>query len=167
MQRRLYFLFPDEQHAQRACKTLIGADVAASGIHALQRDSAGLRQLPAATPNQARDLLRRLEAWFWNGNLLLFAVALLAAVLAVWQAAWVVALIAAAVMLASFLLGERATHLPNVHLDQLADALRHGEVLLMVDVPVGRVAEIEGLITHRHPEAADGGVSWSIAAFGA
>ena len=57
-------------------------------------------------------------------------------------------------------------NVPDVHLTEFTDALSHGEVLLMVDVPVDRVAEIEKAVHHRHPEAVVGGVSWAVDAFG-
>jgi hypothetical protein len=44
----------------------------------------------------------------------------------------------------------------------MPDAL-HAEVLLLVDVPVRQVARIEERVQRRHPEAAAGGVGWSIA----
>ena len=42
----------------------------------------------------------------------------------------------------------------------------HGEILLMVDVTEERVADVENLVHHHHPEAAVGGVSWGTHAFG-
>jgi len=57
-------------------------------------------------------------------------------------------------------------HVPDVHLTEFTDALAHGEILLMVDVPEKRVAEIESVVRYRHPEAVVGGVSWTVDAFG-
>jgi hypothetical protein len=48
-----------------------------------------------------------------------------------------------------------------VHLGEFRDALAHGEVLLMVDVPRGRVSEVEDRVHRHHPEATVGGVGWS------
>jgi hypothetical protein len=42
------------------------------------------------------------------------------------------------------------------------DAMRHGELLLMVDVPVWRVERVEALVHKHHPEAVVGGVGWHI-----
>ena len=52
------------------------------------------------------------------------------------------------------------------HLDEFRDAMAHGEILLMVDVPEQQVADIENLVHHHHPEATVGGVSWGTPAFG-
>lgn len=55
---------------------------------------------------------------------------------------------------------------PDVHLTEFTDALAHGEVLLMVDVPGSRVAEVEDFIHQRYPESVVGGVGWTLDAFG-
>ena len=71
-----------------------------------------------------------------------------------------------AVMVANFLAGLYFTSLPNTHLGEFRDALGHGEVLLMVDVPENQVALVEHRVHHQHPEAAVGGVGWGTQAFG-
>jgi hypothetical protein len=53
-----------------------------------------------------------------------------------------------------------------VHLTEFTDALAHGEILLMVDVSLHRVAEIENFVHRHHPEAAISGTSWTIDALG-
>ena len=40
-----------------------------------------------------------------------------------------------------------------------------GRVLLMVDVPTGRVEEIQDLVHDRHPEASDHGIEPTMPAF--
>jgi hypothetical protein len=68
------------------------------------------------------------------------------------------------IMLVAFLAGLGFTsRVPNVHLGEFRDALRHAEILLMVDVPVQQVARVEDRVHRRHPEAAVGGVGWSLA----
>ena len=57
-----------------------------------------------------------------------------------------------------------ATRVPDTHLDEFRGVLAHSEVLLLVDVPKQRVAEIEELISRRHPEATAGGAGWTIEA---
>jgi len=53
---------------------------------------------------------------------------------------------------------------PDTHLDEFRGALSHSEVLLMVDVPRQRVAEIEEIVRQQHPEATLGGAGWTIEA---
>ena len=70
-------------------------------------------------------------------------------------------------MIATFVAGEYfVVHIPNVHLNEFTNALAHGEILLMVDVPKDSVAQIEHFIHHKYPVAVIGGVSWSVDAFG-
>ena len=62
-----------------------------------------------------------------------------------------------------------AVHAQSLVGDLLAadyDALPHREVLLMIDVPGRRVAEIEALAYKRHSEAIAGGTSWAVDAIG-
>jgi hypothetical protein len=94
---------------------------------------------------------------------MLFAVALtvLIASLVTGSVIWAVGSLL--VVILTFVAGEQfAVKVPDVHLTEFTGALSHGEVLLVLDVPVKRVAEIENFVHHRHPEAAVGGVSWTI-----
>jgi hypothetical protein len=58
------------------------------------------------------------------------------------------------------------TRLPNTHLNNFREALAHGEVLLMIDVPTERVHDVEHFIHRRYPQAVNGGASWNIEALG-
>ena len=65
-----------------------------------------------------------------------------------------------------FFVGEQfAVKNPDVQLTEFTNALSHGEMLLMVDVPRHPVANIEDHVHHRHPEASVGGVGWIVYAF--
>ncbi len=70
-------------------------------------------------------------------------------------------------MVVTFLAGERfAATVPNVHLSEFRDALRHGEIVLAVDLPKDRLHPIDRRLISRHPEAVRGGVSWTFPALG-
>lgn len=56
--------------------------------------------------------------------------------------------------------------MPTTHLDEFHEALRHGELLLMVDVSRDCVEDVEELMRRRHPEAVNGGSGWTPDAFG-
>lgn len=163
MKRRVYFLFPDVKSTVRVVAELRAAGFADSQLHTVARDDIDLGTLPPATPAQRSDLAHRLEDWLWNGNLALFF--LLLAAWVVWMATaptwWsVILLVLAAGCVAA---GYAFARVPDTHLDTLATALTHGEILLMVDVPVHRVAEVERRVAAHHPEAVTAGVSWSLA----
>lgn len=167
MKRRLYFLFPTAGDARRLVRELAAAGVDEGHIHALARTDIDLSGLPPATRRQQHDTVWRLEQALWGSNLAVFGAALLGLVVALilGLAAW--ALLAVTLMAASFSAGAAfALRVPNTHLDECREALRHGEVLLMVDVPRRKVAEIEELVYRRHPEAIAGGVGWTLDAFG-
>lgn len=66
-------------------------------------------------------------------------------------------------MLGTFLAGLFfVLRVPNVHWDEFRTAIEHGEVLVMVDVPVLRLVEINRKVHRRHPEAVTGGVGWHV-----
>ncbi|MBE9567216.1 MAG: hypothetical protein IMF14_00880 [Proteobacteria bacterium] len=166
MLRRLYFLFPDEPHAQRVVDKLLGLDIPERRIHSIAR-GVELETLPQSTQRQKNDTAYYLEWFFWRANLAVFVLALIASVIALVAGEFIWIMVSLAVMAVTFIAGEQfVVHVPDVHLAEFADALSHGEILLMIDVPSSRVAEIESFVHHRYPEAAVGGVGWSMDAFG-
>jgi hypothetical protein len=166
MKRRMYFLFPDPAQARSAADDLAWNGTGKSHIHALACDGVALQGLPATTDRQRRDLLHRLERIWWNTNLAVFFLALLGLLIGILTAAtgWSVAMLA--LLIITLVLGVLETGLPNVGLDEQRDALRHGEVLLLVDVPQSRVALVDDFLHARHPAVTSSGVSWTIERFG-
>jgi hypothetical protein len=165
MLRRLFFLFPNEIKAQRAVNQLLHLKIPLRHIHAISPDRK-LTTLPEATDRQKNDTTFKVERFFWHTNLLIFFMALLVLVASAiaLNGLWVV--ISLGMMIATFVVAEEfVVKIPDVHLTEFTDALSHGEVLLMVDVPRHIVAEIENYIHHRHPEAVIGGVGWTMDAF--
>jgi len=166
MKRRLYFLLPDVEHTRAIISELQISGVPTDQVHVLAGPSIDLLDLPRATGRQQRDFGRWLETVLWNGNLAVFFIALCALILLAWlQLSWYWLLLPAAVMLVAFVLGEEFTRrIPNIHLSEFRDALQHGEILLMVDVPVSAVAAVEERVHRHHPEAVVSGVGWHVAA---
>lgn len=162
MYRRLYFSFPDPARTGAAAAHLRAAGVDQEHMHAVARAGTDLSDLPSATEGQRSDALWCMECRLWNTNLGVFWLALagLVAALLADSAAWTV--LALAAMIVTFTAGYLfSTRLPHAHLGELREALAHGEVALLVDVPKGRVAEVDDLV-HRHtPDAAAGGVGWT------
>jgi cobalamin biosynthesis protein CobD/CbiB len=167
MKRRLYFLFSDTGQARSAVADLAGLGVDPGHLHVLARPGTDLSGLPTATERQRRDFLMRLEKTLWGGNLVLFGIAFAGLVLAAVFGSVPGIVLAAAVLIASFTSGALfALRMPLVHLNEFHEALRHGELLLMVDVSRDCMEDVEELIRHRHPEAVTGGSSWTPDAFG-
>jgi len=168
MKRRLYFLLPDTVHTRAVVNDLKVFGISNDAIHTLARAGVDLSALPVATRKQRMDSGARLETILWDGNLAIFFIALVALItMAYTGLTWSWLLLPAAVMLVTFVTGVVFTsQVPNVHLSEFRDAMRHGEILLMVDVPEAQVAKVEGQVHHQHPEAAIGGVGWGTAAMG-
>jgi hypothetical protein len=163
MNRRLYFVLPDEERAVEVVRDLEAEGVAHERIHAIPGKGVTLTQLPPATAQQHADALAHWERIAWYGNIALFGVATVVLVFALSYSRPGWASLAAAVMVASFLAGALfAMRVPDTHLDEFRDALAHEDVLLLVDVPQSRVAAIETLVEHRHPSATPGGVGWTL-----
>ncbi len=166
MRRRLFFLFPDTDHARRVVDELIDKGVHRRHIHTIA-EGVDLKDLPEATERQKADTTFRLEWFIWNTNLMLFFAALVVFFASLVMSSYLWIAISLLVMLITFVAGEQfAVRIPDVHLTEFTDALAHGEILLMVDVPGYRVAEIEDHIHHKHPEACVGGVSWTVDVLG-
>lgn len=166
MLRRLFFLFPDEIHAQRVVNQLAHLRIPRHRFHAISR-GVKLKTLPEASDRQKNDTAFRVESFLWNLNLIVFVLALLGFIVALANAEILWVITSLVLMLTTFIAGEQfVVNVPDVHLTEFTDALSHGEILLMVDVPIDRVAEIEDFVHHRHPEAVVGGVSWTMDAFG-
>ena len=163
---RLYFLLPDENTAQKVVDDLNQTGIDFRNLHAHVKHVSS-DQLPAATRWQKMDLAQSLENVIWHSDLIIFFIALIVflAVLVMGSLYW--SLAALALMLVTFLTGNWfAEFMPKVHLREFEHALSHGEVLLMVDVPRQKVAEVEDQVRHHHPAAIPGGSSWTIHSLG-
>jgi hypothetical protein len=167
MYRRIYLSFPAPDHARRAVAALIGAGVPLERIHAIAKEGTDLSALPLASEGQRHDRVARLEDLFWYGNLGGFGLALLGLAASALNGSPLGASVSVAIMLATYLAGRRfATRIPHAHLSELRVPLGHGEVGLLVDVPVERVHEIEHLVSQRHPEIGVAGVGWTLKSLG-
>lgn len=166
MKKRLYFLFPDDTGAQLALETLNRNGIKRRHIHAIAKEGVALRNLPRATKFQREDIFHQAEYWLWRINLVVFGLFLAMFVYGLYTGSAILAVAGAIVMLATFGTGVLWAQYPDSNLREMAAAMSHGEVVLLVDVPVRRAHEIEALIEHRHPDGEVGGVSWIIDAFG-
>ena len=166
MNRRLYFLIPDRQHALAVVDELAGLGIDHRHMHAVGDKRTRLDGLPTTSRRQENDDTGKIEHLLWNSNLASFGIALVALIVApilhglTW---WL--LLPAAIMAANLLIGLRFSSQPDTHLGEFRDALAHGEILLMVDVPESRVATVESNVHQHHPEAVAGGVCWGTQAF--
>lgn len=169
MRRRLYFILPDLHTADTIQQELLLARVETSHIHFLARDGINLGQLSVANLLQRSDLIHGLQIGLFAGGLTGLLAGL---VIAFYPELGSSVGMGAALLLAVFgaVVGAWASgmigvSLPNSRLKGFQQAIDAGRILLMVDVPYRRVAEIRRLIESHHPEAHAGGEDTHIPAF--
>jgi hypothetical protein len=74
--RRRYFLLPDTDHALAVVNELVQAGVDPEQIHALADSGSCLGELPGVSDRQIHDASVRIETVLWDGNLVVFGLAL-------------------------------------------------------------------------------------------
>jgi hypothetical protein len=167
MLRRIFFLLADEAQGSALVADLGSAGIGREHLHAVTGGGRLLQQFPLATARQQRNSVWQLQRWLWTGNLALFVLAALGLALALYTGHTLAALAAVAVMIAAVAAGVVFVyHMPETHLGELNIALKHGDIVLMVDVPKRRANEIAQLVRQRHPEAEASGIGWTIPALG-
>jgi hypothetical protein len=162
MKRRLYYLFPDAPHAQALNRDLSALAITDLSVHAVvnhQTNLAVAADIHALTETD-RDYF--LEWFLWRVNLAIFFLALAVFVGMLVYSPSLYLLLPVLVMVACFVAGVMfSLRIPNVHWGEFAPAVRHGEILVMVDVPPADVNKIDHHIHRLHPEAVTGGVCWT------
>jgi hypothetical protein len=166
MQRRLYFLFPNELHAQDAIDHILqDIRISASDIHVLTDFEP--RSLKHPYSRRGIDEEAQFESRLWNANLTVFFIALALFIAALAYGYPLIASIAVVIMIATFVSGALFTiRIPSAHIEQFRDALAHGELLVMLDLPLRRVREVEHFVHTHYPDAVTGGVGWHLKAIG-
>lgn len=162
MRRRLYFLLPTIKEARSTMRHLLLARIEERHIHVLTKDGTDTKDLPEATLGQKSDfyhamalgiivggftgILGGLTVYYIQpeginvtlGGVALFA--LLGSIFGIWV---------------SGLIG---TDVPNSQLARFQRPISRGKVLMMIDVPRAREAEIKQLMHKQHPRANDSGM---------
>lgn len=169
MRRRLYFLLPDTTSAKQVHDDLLLARIEERHMHFMARDDIPLDGLHEASILQKSDIVHGAEsglvvggiagviagivvlAFPPQGTTMHLVTVLLTAMLGAAFGVWVSSMIASSI--------------PNSRLKAFETAIQQGKILLMVDVPAGRVAEIRELLGKHHPEADVGGQEPTIPAF--
>ena len=170
MRRRMYFVLPDVPTAELTTNDLLLARIEESHIRCLGRRGTPLGKLHEANVLQKTDLAHGTQLGLVIGGV---CGALLGAVLAFVPLAGQGTLPLAAIpigLLGGAIFGAWAASLiasstPNSRLKIFSADFEAGRILMMVDVPHGRVDEIRDLVAKRHPEAASHGIEPAIPAF--
>jgi hypothetical protein len=169
MRRRLYFMLPDTASARRIRDELLLAQIENSHIHVLAKDDVPLNGLHEASILQTTDFVHGAETGLAVGG----GIGIIAGLVAVifppagvdlqFVTILLTALIGAA--FGAWAASMVASSIPNSRLKAFESAIAAGRVLMMADVPAGRVGEIRQLIASHHPEAASSGIEPTIPAF--
>jgi hypothetical protein len=169
MRRRLYFVLPDVEAARRTLDDLLLARVEDRHIHSLAHRGTDLSGLRDANVLQKTDLVHGAEVGLVVGGI----GGLLLGLLAVFtppdgvtlQLATVLATSLGGALFGAWVASLVGASVPNSRLKQFQRDIEAGHVLMMVDVPLGRVEEIRDLVHRRHPEASGGAVEPTVPAF--
>ena len=155
--RRIYFLLPNVDVARKVVDELLLARIAEEYIHVIAKEGTTMADLPEASLAQRSDVVPALERGIAVGG----ATGLLAGVAAITCPPAGLVLGGGAVLavtlagtgfgaLMSTMIGVSA---PSTRLTQFEDAVKQGEILMLVDVPKARVDEIEAMVKKHHPDA--------------
>lgn len=155
MRRRIYFLVPDVATTQAIVEDLLLARVDEPHLHVVARQDVPLQDLPPARLAQSSDLVPALERGAAAGGIAGVLAGLLAlsfppAGLTLGGGA-LLGLTAFGAGFGAWMAGMVGAGLPNSHIARYQSAVEAGQLLLMVDVPRGRVDAIEALVTRHHP----------------
>lgn len=170
MRRRIYWLLPDLASARRTMNDLLLARIDEGHIHFAAREGTDMAGLHPANILQTSDVVRAAQLGLVIGA----ASGAVGGVLAVlffsmsgeaphWGVAAVLAIIGAPI--GAWVASMIGVSVPSKRLARFEGALDSGQLLLMVDVPRSRVAEIETLLVAAHPEGHFEGEEPNIPAF--
>lgn len=169
MRKRIYWLLPDQGSAVKTMNELLLARIGESHIHFVAREGADMTGLHAANVLQTSDLVDAAETGLLVGSGLGAGMGVVAAYVLSGMAAppalIVIGLAGVGAVLGTWSSSMIGSSTPSRRLRRFEGAIAAGQYLLMVDVPRGRVTEIEELLQRTHPEAHFEGLEPNVPAF--
>ena len=169
MRRRLYFVIPSLASARKIRDELLLAEIEASHIHVMAKDGVPLAGLHEASVLQKTDVVHGAEMGLAVGG----GIGIIAGLIAVFFPPAGIDLQLVTILLTA-LIGAAfgawaasmvASAIPNSRLKMFESAIAAGHILMMIDVPSGRVSEIKDRVASHHPEAMNSGMEPTIPAF--
>ena len=169
MRRRLYFMLPNLDSAKRTRNDLLLACIENRHMHFLGTRDMELGELNEASVLQKSDIVHGTGigmmmgavGGFLFGLLVLFSppdgvtirmiTVLLTTLVGAGFGAWASSLVASSI--------------PNSKLRIFESDIAAGKILMMVDVPSGKLEKIREMLMRQHPEASSGGMDAMIPAF--
>jgi hypothetical protein len=154
--KRLYFTAPTVDSAKAIVHELLEKDVPENHIHVIAREGTPMEDLPEAGLRDRSDIIPALERGAAIGGTA-GALAGLAAVtvpgLGVVGGGAILALAAAGTGVGAWASSLMGISTPNSRLKRFHEAIEHGQLLMLVDVPRDHVDEVKELVRSHHPEA--------------
>jgi len=167
--RRLYFMVPDVAVGKKVVDELLLARIEWKHIHVLAKRGTPLEELPEASHWQKSDIIPAMQRAVPLGGatgLLCGLVGLaLEPHLIVAGGGILLATSLAGIGVGAYLGGMVGLNVGSTRLKAFEQAIERGELLVIVDVPRGRVAEITERITKAHPKAEPKGTEPRVPAF--
>src|SRR5262245_46969586 len=169
MKRRLYVILPDLASAIQVANELLLARVEDRHMHFLGRRGSSLSELHEASFVQKTDVRQALFLGVGLGVIGGMLLGLYLKLNPIGVHEFGVGTMMLCVLGGAVFGGWAATLVgvstPNSHLKPFEKEIEEGKILLMVDIPVQRVAEIESLIATRHPQAVGKGIDKTMPVF--
>ena len=169
MRHRIFYLAPDLPCARRLTDDLLLARVEERHIHVLARRGSPMDGLHEASVLQKSDLVHGAQIGLMLGAALGCALgAAVAYALMEADGLRIVAVLAGAVLGALFgawVSSMVGASVPNSRLKRFAADIDAGKVLLIVDVPAGRLDAVRARLKDTHPECQDLGLDPHVPAF--
>lgn len=169
MKKRLYFMLPDVQSAREVLDELLLARIEERHIHFLARRDTLPPDLPEASYLQKSDLVHGAEVGLVVGGGIGAAAGLIAVLVPPDGISLQLVTVLVCAMLGAlfgvWVSGMIGSQVPNSRLKAFQSDIERGKVLMMVDVPFGKIAMVRERVMRKHPEAVSGGMEPTIPAF--
>lgn len=169
MRRRIYFLLPNVGSARQVVNELLLARIDDHHIHVMAREGTTLGDLPQANLLQRSDFIHGVEIGLSVGGATGIVAGLIAVAFppqGIVLGGWTMLVMAlAGALIGAWVAGMIGTDIPNSQLREFTTAVADGQILMMVDVPKSKVANVTEMIRKHHPEADMHGVEPTIPAF--
>ncbi|HYD79705.1 MAG TPA: DUF1269 domain-containing protein [Paucimonas sp.] len=169
MRRRLYYMLPDVPSARALLDVLLLARIEERHMHFYAKEGTLPSDMPEANFLHKTDLVHGAELGMVVGG----GAGLLGGILLVMfppdgiQLQMIAILVAGigGALFGTWVSGMAAAAIPNSRLKAFQDGIEKGQVLLMIDVPYGKISEVEEIVTKRYPAAKFSGIEPHIPAF--
>jgi hypothetical protein len=159
--RQLYYLLPDIKHTKEVCNDLTKWKIPGHSFHAVMDKKQEINEISDVHTLKETDYDEVVENIYWKLNIALFCLAFVVFVsMIIWQSGMflffpIVVMVVCITAGIYFIL-----EIPHVHWKEFRNAIPHGEILLIIDVPIKLMHYVETIIHRRHPEVLAGGVCW-------